>query len=123
MQILACAPCKFHAKGSCKAGNTCPYPHWTGGVNPAKSDKPSAGLALGLLTIRHSQSQDIARDDSCAVNAEDNPSILIARGDPSRRIEFAANYLEIAGDGCERFKSVDLKKKETKEDMRHMASL
>ena len=53
-------PCRFHAKGSCKAGNACPYPHRTCTATPAKTDKPSAGLALGLPAISHSQSRDFA---------------------------------------------------------------
>ena len=52
-----------------------------------KADKPSAGLALGLLMLRHPQLPEIAGGDPCT---------LIARGDPSRRVKFEEEFYDIA---------------------------
>ena len=58
--------------------------------------------------ISHSQNQVLARGDSRDERAGVEPYVLIARGDPGRKIEFAADLLEIANNGYEKTKPVNM---------------
>ena len=58
--------------------------------------------------ISHSQNRVLARGDSCDERAEVEPCALIARGDPGWKIEFAADLLEIASNGNEKTKPVNM---------------